>query len=274
MTSYEKLNHDRSWVDGATILRCEVGSGAHGIAKEGRDDRDEMGICLEPFALAWSTEGQFDQHIYRTATERTGKQDAPSQPGDLDLTIYSLRKWARLALAGNPTVLIPLFGPLVASNAHGAVLREMAPMFASKLAISRFLGYLGAQRQRLLGERGQKNVNRRDLVEKFGFDTKYAGHMIRLGFQGVEYGQTGKLTLPMEPVSRQYVRDVREGLVPLNDVLTKCGELEQELADLKDTSPLPDQPDIQGVNAWMRHTYLKWWQADASFHPARVESYL
>ena len=30
------------------ILRVQVGSGVHGTAISGQDDRDEMGICLEP----------------------------------------------------------------------------------------------------------------------------------------------------------------------------------------------------------------------------------
>lgn len=263
MTTYKRLLADRSWVDTSTILRCEVGSGAHGVATTGRDDRDEMGICLEPFALAWGTEGQFEQHIYRSAAERESKHDAPSQPGDLDLTVYSLRKWTRLALDGNPTVLMLLFGKPLVCNAHGSRLRELAPSFASRQAIYRFLGYLTAQKQRLLGERGQKNVNRADLVAKFGFDTKYAGHMVRLGYQGIEYGETGRLTLPMTEPSCSRVLDIRQGRVPLNDVLTECGELEQRLADLKTTSPLPESPDVERVNAWMRETYLAWWHCEA-----------
>jgi RNA repair pathway DNA polymerase beta family protein len=30
------------------ILRVQAGSGAHGTAVSGQDDRDEMGVCLEP----------------------------------------------------------------------------------------------------------------------------------------------------------------------------------------------------------------------------------
>src|ERR1700712_5396946 len=30
------------------ILRAQVGSGVHGTSIVGQDDRDEMGICLEP----------------------------------------------------------------------------------------------------------------------------------------------------------------------------------------------------------------------------------
>jgi hypothetical protein len=30
------------------ILRVQVGSGVHGTSVTGQDDRDEMGLCLEP----------------------------------------------------------------------------------------------------------------------------------------------------------------------------------------------------------------------------------
>lgn len=257
--------NDRSWVDGATLLRVEVGSGVHGIAQAGRDDRDEMGVCLEPYEFAQGVRFTFEQHVYRTAAIRESKHDAPSQPGDLDLTVYSLRKWVRLALQGNPTVLTMLFAPPEATvmiDARGYHLRELAHHFASKQAGARFLGYLQAQRQRLLGERGQKNVNRRELVEQFGFDTKYAGHMLRLGYQGVEFMETGRLTLPMPEPTRAKVIAVRRGEVDLNGVLTETGELEMKLRDLQSTSPLPDDPNTEAVEDWMLNLYLEHWKCD------------
>src|SRR6185295_6437812 len=61
-----------------TILRVQVGSGLHGTAIKGQDDRDEMGICVEPpeYVVGLS---RFEQYIFRTQPEghRSG-------PGDLD----------------------------------------------------------------------------------------------------------------------------------------------------------------------------------------------
>jgi hypothetical protein len=34
------------------ILRVQVGSGVHGTSIAGQDDRDEMGVCLEPYGLS------------------------------------------------------------------------------------------------------------------------------------------------------------------------------------------------------------------------------
>ena len=38
----------RAVAERGTILRAKVGSGVHGTSVAGQDDRDEMGICLEP----------------------------------------------------------------------------------------------------------------------------------------------------------------------------------------------------------------------------------
>ena len=38
----------RTIAEAGLILRVQVGSGVHGTAIGGQDDRDEMGICLEP----------------------------------------------------------------------------------------------------------------------------------------------------------------------------------------------------------------------------------
>lgn len=248
-----------------TILRAPVGSTVHGLHLEGTDDRDEMGICIEDFDRVAGF-SEFEQYIYRTAAEREGKNDAPSQPGDLDLTIYSLRKFLRLAMQGNPTILTLLFVPselCTVRVATGAQLQEMAPYIISRQAGKRYLGYLESQRQRLLGERGQKKVNRPELEEKFGYDTKYAMHVLRLAVQGVELLSTGRLTFPMSDWNgyRTYLREVREGKKQLQDVLTFVGENERELKDLTTNSPLAEYPDKEAVEKWMLERYWENWKA-------------
>jgi hypothetical protein len=116
-----------------------------------------------------------------------------SGPGDLDLTVYSLRKFMRLATQGNPSILVGLFAPpekQVVSTKLGREMLALIPAIACRNHGRRFLGYMRAQRERLEGVRGGKHTNRPELIETFGFDTKYAMHMVRLGVQGVEYGPT------------------------------------------------------------------------------------
>ncbi len=95
-----------------TILRSSGGSTLHGLALDGTDDRAKMGVLVEPAATAIGL-GRFEQVVYWTKPE-----GARSGPGDLDLVIYSLRKYVRLAPQGsarhrNPSGLAPLGGRLI-----------------------------------------------------------------------------------------------------------------------------------------------------------------
>ena len=199
------------------IIRSLVGSTIHGLELAGTDDRDEMGVCIEP------PEYVIGLGSFETWVKRTKPEGVRSEAGDLDLVVHSLRKFARLALKGNPTVLLLLFvkpDQLIVRTPLGDELQSLAPAFVSRKAGQAFLGYLSAQKQRLLGERGQRNVKRPELEEAHGYDTKYAMHMLRLGYEGRELLETGRLSLPMREQERRRVFAVRRGEVPFNDVLT------------------------------------------------------
>lgn len=242
---------------GREVFRCQVGSGIHGVTISGYDDRDEMGLCIErpEYVIGLS---RFEQYIYRTQAE-----GVRSGYGDLDLTVYSLRKWARLALAGNPTVLMPLFVPdseVVIDSEVGKGLRRHPDRFLSRQTAARFLGYMQAQREQMLGLRGKKHTNRPELVAIHGFDTKFAYHMVRLGLQGVELLTTGRATLPMPEPDRTWLRELREGQHTMSEAIERASDLEAQLLTLRDSSDLPKQPDYDRANKWLIGVYQREWR--------------
>ncbi|GII63365.1 hypothetical protein Skr01_34500 [Sphaerisporangium krabiense] len=248
----------RAIADELTILRCQVGSGVHGTAIAGTDDRDEMGICLEPPDYVIGLR-RFDQYVFRTQPE-----GVRSGPGDLDLTVYSLRKWMRLAVAGNPTVLLPLFVPeaeIVSVTGLGRRLRADPGLVLSRHAGHRFLGYLRSQRDRMMQYPDGKRTNRPELIARFGYDTKFAGHMIRLGVQGVELLETGRITLPMPEPWRSFIVEVRQGGHSKEEVLGIAAELEEKLQRLIPVCDLPDEPDMRRVDQWLVAAYQTAWDA-------------
>jgi len=113
------------------------------------------------------------------------------------------------------------------------------------------------QMERWQGLRGQRNVNRPELVEAHGYDTKYAGHIIRLGFQGIEYVTTTELTLPMPDTERERVRAVREGRLSEHEALALAESVEASLKEAIDKSPLPDHPNTAGAHGWLAEWYGK-----------------
>lgn len=242
--------------DENTILRGQVGSGLHGVTISGHDDRDEMGVCIEPPEYVMGN-SKFEQYQFRTQPE-----GVRSGPGDLDLVIYSLRKWCRLAAQGNPTILLLLFLPqneIVTINQLGAELKANADLFLSRRVAYRFAGYLRSQREQLLGIRGKKHTNRPELVDLFGFDTKFAYHMVRLGIQGLELLTTGRITLPIPEPDRTWLLDLRLGKHTKDEALERAYDLEDQLLVLGETAPLPERPDRPAIDQWLTKTYLDWW---------------
>ena len=112
----------------------------------------------------------------------------------------------------------------------GHELRANAAKVVSRQAGLRFAGYLRTQRQRMLD--GAIKVNRPELIEKYGFDTKYAMHMVRLGVQGVELLETGRMTLPIAEPWLTWLRDLRRGKHMQDEALAAAAELEDRLERL------------------------------------------
>jgi uncharacterized protein len=266
----------RRIAEAGMILRAQVGSGVHGTSISGQDDRDEMGLCLEPpqfvTGLARVPNGirgegpsvAFEQYERHTAWDRPGGIANRSGAGDLDVIIYSARKWARLALAGNPTVLLVLFVPddeVVYRNDVGAELTDNGHRFVSRLAAGRFLGYLNAQKA-AVADAGRAHASRPELVAAHGYDTKHAMHALRLGLQGIELLTTGRITLPVPQPHRDYLRSIRRGEVPLAEVIEAVSDAEATLAGLQCHSGVPDQPDRRWVDDWLHRSYLDFWVSE------------
>ena len=245
------------------ILRSLVGSTVHGTnVDDGQEDRDEMAIVIPRFEWIVTLGNPWEGDVYRSAVERTGNHNSKSYAGDLDLTLYSLLKWVRLALAGNPTVLIVLYSQPITATAEGRELQQMRNLFASKEAGWRIQKYLESQRKKMTGERGGKGVRREELVERYGYDTKFAMQALRLGLQGVELMTYGHLTLPMPAIRANFLKDVRTGKYTMSEVLDICRGLEADLEQAKNTAALPEKTDGRAVMDWVRDTYSEWWDMD------------
>jgi hypothetical protein len=264
----------RAVAEAGLILRVQVGSGVHGTSIAGQDDRDEMGICLEPRRFvtglarvpagtsAGGREVVFEQYQRHTVWDSPGGLANRSGAGVLDVVVYSARKWCRLALDGNPTVLLALFVPdeeVVHRDEVGAELVAEAPRFVSRLAADRFLGYLQSQRAAMTGESGA-HTNRPELVATHGYDTKFAMHALRLGLQGAELLTTGRITLPVPEPDRSRLRAVRRGEVELAEVLEAVDDAARRLEELRESARLPDQPDRRWVDDWLHRTHVAFWE--------------
>lgn len=233
------------------ILRGVVGSTAHGTAIDGQDDRDEMGIFIESLEQVCGL-SSLDHYIQRSQPE-----GVRSGPGDLDLTLYSLRKFCRLAVAGNPSVVILLWlKDHMVKDEIGERLIRLREEFISKESGQRFLGYLIAQKKRLKGELSRA-VNRPELVEKYGYDTKFAVHALRLGYEGIELLTDGRLTLPVPDGRGEILRGVRLGRYSYREVIEMIEDAEAKLRGL--VEGFGKCIDTRLIDRFLVEAHKEWW---------------
>lgn len=233
------------------ILRGVVGSTAHGTNIAGTDDRDEMGVFIEPPEYVCGLT-PLDHYIQRDQPD-----GVRSQPGDLDLTIYSMRKFCRLATTGNPSVMILLWLPNhIVKTKLGEQLVALRSAFRSKKSGQAFLGYLDSQRKRLTGELS-KNVARPELVEKYGYDTKFAAHALRLGFEGIEFMRHGTITMPKVGEELRILREIRTGEVKFDDALAMIESAQVSLQALVDDCNVATDKDA--INHFLVEAHQEYW---------------
>lgn len=98
-----------------------------------------------------------------------------------DLTIYGIVKFFQLAMENNPNILDSLFTPvncILHCTQVGNLVRENRRMFLHRGAWPKFKGYAYAQLHKL-SNKGPKG-KRAALVERHGYDVKFAYHVVRL----------------------------------------------------------------------------------------------
>jgi predicted nucleotidyltransferase len=247
-----KSNSPAQWIAASgMMLRTEVGSVAHGTDIEGVSDFDEMGIAVEPKAYVTGL-GHFEHYRFRTAEPDgppgNGEISAVSGPGDLDLTVYGLRKFVRLLTVGNPSMITPLFvaeDSIRFSNEFGEELREHRSKFLSARVHTTYKGYLNKERLGLLSPKGTP---------------KYAVHAIRAGMAGAELLERGAITIP--PVGRQLelLRNIRAGLVKPRRVMEEIARWDDALDIALAKSGLPDEPEWHWINTWLGDIHLRHWR--------------
>lgn len=259
--------HGDGWAPNYEVLRTLAGSNVHGLSV-GTDDRDEMGVYVPPLRHLVGLRAVKGSYVARTQAD-----GARSWQGDTDLVLYDLQRYVRLVVAGNPTTLTPLYAAeehVLHATSTGWALRAGVKYLVSQQAGHRFLGYLHAQRERMLGGGKRNRVpNRPELVERYGYDTKYAGHALRLAMQGLELLAEGRLTLPLREPQRSTIIQVRQGRYEMAEVLSMVDEAERQLTMLLESgkSPLPVRPDVEAVDgllevwtrmAWMEQKQQQW----------------
>ncbi len=247
-----------------TILMVEVGSTAHGTGIAGGEDHDQLAVVVETPEQVVG----IDPYGLRTAMHRTQPEGTRSGPGDIDRTIHSLRRFVRLAASGNPSILMAMWAPVEMTTPLGDELRALGDAFIGRHVVPRYRGYMQSQASRLLGVGGgghgrRGSGARPELVAQFGYDTKFAMHCARLGFQCEELLTTGGLRLPIEGEPADWLRAVRYGHVPFEEWWQRALDLDARLGELAADPSIRPEPDRRRIDAWSITAHRRVWDGAA-----------
>ena len=102
-------------------------------------------------------------------------------------------------------------------------------------------------------------MTRPELIAAYGWDVKFGAHMVRLGLQGAELMETGRITLPVPEPDRTWLRELRAGQHTMAEALERAEECDRRIAGLMETSPLPEDPDYEAADAWLISAYRRAW---------------
>jgi uncharacterized protein len=229
------------------------GSQLHGAKVEGTDDTDWYGVYIEPPDKMIG----LDRNEFFVFT--TGGKEGGNGPADVDVCLYTLRKWAGMAAKGNPSALHFVFAVQAFSTDWWTRVRESRDLFSSRMHLTPFLKFADDQMERLCDRKGQKNIHRADLEKAHGYDTKYAMHVIRLYLEATEYMQTGNITLPNPKVDLLIA--IRNGKYKRSEIEEIGKQLKTDAIEAQAKSPLPDSVDLAGVSELITQTYLDFWNA-------------
>jgi uncharacterized protein len=228
------------------------GSELHGAKVKDTDDIDIYGIYIEPPELVLGLEA-LPHFVWSTAGD-----ERRNGPDDVDVTLYSLKKWASLACKGNPTALHFLFSSNVVSSPVWEEFLRHKKVFLAQTCLPQFLGFADDQLKRMAGRKGRgKKGQRPEFETMYGYDVKAAMHTLRLLYECKELMTEGTITLP-RPEKDLLVR-VRTGKFSMDRIVAMAGELFEACERAKENSTLPKKVDRSAASKLVADSYRTFW---------------
>src|SRR5580700_2852846 len=231
------------------------GSELHGAKVHGTDDLDIYGVYIEPPALVLGLDSM-PHFVWSTAGD-----DRRNGPNDVDITLYSLKKWSGLACKGNPTALHFLFAKNTVDNPIWSAIIAKKDAFLARSCAKQFSGFANDQLQRMSGRKGRGKKGQRPEIEvKYGYDVKAAMHALRLLYECKELVTQGTITMPRP--ERDLLIRVRTGKYSIDRVIAMAHKEFAECEDAAKTSFLPEKIDRAAVSRLLAESYRAAWSAN------------
>jgi uncharacterized protein len=229
-----------------------MGSIAYGVAED-HSDMDVYGFAIPPrdwvfphlrgeildFDEAGSQFEQIQQHHMLDKSALGGKGR------EYDLVIYSIIKYFRLLMDNNPNIIDSLFVPrncVLYSTTIGEIVREQRHIFLHKGCWAKFKGYAYSQVHKMRTK--EPEGGRQVIIKEFGYDVKFAYHVVRLLNEVEQILIEQDLDLAR---NKEQLKAIRRGEWTQGGVENYFTDKEKQLEKIYLDSSLPALPDKMRV---------------------------
>ena len=229
-----------------TMYAAYMGSVAYGVSDMG-SDVDIYGFGIPPKEnifphLAGEIQG-FGSQIKRFEqwSEHHIKDDSSGK--EYDITIFNIVKYFQLCMENNPNMIDSLFVPrnlILQSTAISEHVRENRKLFLHKGAYHKFKGYAYSQLHKMRIKEPDPTSKRYESVQKYGYDLKFAYHIVRLLDECEQILVTHDIDLQK---NREQLKSIRRGDWLLEQVEQHFVDKEKQLEELYTKSDLRYSPD-------------------------------
>lgn len=235
-----------SFVRSNTCYETVMGSVAFGVSDD-LSDRDTLGFCIPPKEvvfphLAGEIEG-FGRHKQRFKVYQKHHIFEPSEKVEYDLNIYNIVHYFFLCMENNPNMLDSMFTPrecVLHCNRIGEMVRDNRKLFLHKGSWHKFKGYSYSQLHKMKGKNVEPGSKREKIRERYGYDVKFAYHVVRLLYEAEMILTEHDIDLRRH---REHLKSIRRGEVSQDEIIRWAGEKEAALERAYEESTLRYKPD-------------------------------
>ena len=214
------------------ILKVLTGSHCHGTALP-ESDKDTRGIIVPDISHFFGTKS-FEQ--YENKAE--------------DTVFFGFKKYIHLASKGNLSALNFLFvhkKDILYADKWGQRILDFRENFLSHDVINCIYGYVRSQLHRM--ERGSGRCgNRSDLLEKYGYDTKFAYHAVMITNIGIELLKTGTYHCLRSDGEQKILMRIRKGEQSYEETMRMIKENLTVMSTLEPIGKVRKELDKEKVN--------------------------
>lgn len=246
--------HPPKWLATNTQYLTIMGSVAYGVSSD-TSDMDLYGFAVPPKTdvfphLAGEIQG-FGRQVQRFEQwqeHHIKDEDAAGGKGkEYDFQIFNIVKMFQLCMDNNPNMIDAIFTPqncILHITKVGQLVRDNRRLFLHKGAWHKFKGYAYSQLHKIHSK--NPNGKRIELVQRYGYDTKFSYHVVRLLSEIEQIMVEGDLDLQR---NNDQLKAIRKGEWTEDYLRKWAADKEAALEDVYLKSELPYGPDEEKIKA-------------------------